>query len=617
MYNTDKHSLLKAELKTLKKNTLRYNEYYNMQSTFDNLYKQSQNNSVFKNLFNLITKDENILLAYRNIKRNNGSKTAGTNRRTIEYWEQKPISEFLYYIRKRLNNYQPQTIRRVEIPKSNGKTRPLGIPCIEDRIIQQCIKQVLEPICEAKFHPNSYGFRPNRSTEHAVAYLMKKVNLDKNYFMVDIDIEGFFDHVNHAKLLKQIWTMGIRDKKVISIIGSMLKAKVEGLGVQLEGVPQGGILSPLLSNIVLNELDWWISNQWETYESHHKFSQNFAKYNHLRNKSKLKEIYIVRYADDFKITCKSRMVAEKIFIATQQWLKERLSLDISQEKSSITDVRKSHSEFLGFKIKACQKGQKLVVKSHMSDKAISNVKKTIKEQLKYIQKHPNALSIYTLNRLIAGLHNYYEIATEVSKDFSKIDYSLSYSMKKRLSSIKTNNGLKTYEYQKKYVNYRGKPLYALGVTIYPISFIRTKSPKLCNQKVTNYSADGRKSLHTTLGYIDKTMLNYLATNPVLNRSIEYNDNRLSLYSAQKGLCAISGLELNETMEAHHIIPLSQGGTDRYNNLILITNETHKLIHVVNPYVIQILLSILKPNAKMLNKVNKLRKIIGNDLIMND
>jgi len=179
MYNTDKHSLLKAELKTLKKNTLRYNEYYNMQSTFDNLYKQSQNNSVFKNLFNLITKDENILLAYRNIKRNNGSKTAGTNRRTIEYWEQKPISEFLSYIRKRLNNYQPQTIRRVEIPKSNGKTRPLGIPCIEDRIIQQCIKQVLEPICEAKFHPNSYGFRPNRSTEHAVAYLMKKVNLDK------------------------------------------------------------------------------------------------------------------------------------------------------------------------------------------------------------------------------------------------------------------------------------------------------------------------------------------------------------------------------------------------------------------------------------------------------
>ncbi len=260
MYNTERKALIKNGNKSLKKNTLRHNEYYDMQPTFDNLYKQSQENSKFTHLYDLITKEENILLAYRNIKRNGGSKTAGTNGRTIVYWDNQPIENFLTYIKNRFENYKPQKVRRVEIPKPNGKKRLLGIPNIEDRIIQQCIKQVLEPICEAKFHPHSYGFRPNRSTENAIAYTMKRINLEKRYYMVRIDIEGFFDNVNHSKLLKQIWTLGIRDKRLICIISKMLKAEIEDIGIPEKGVPQGGILSPLLSNIVLNELDWWISN---------------------------------------------------------------------------------------------------------------------------------------------------------------------------------------------------------------------------------------------------------------------------------------------------------------------------------------------------------------------
>ncbi|MCW0822630.1 reverse transcriptase domain-containing protein, partial [Clostridioides difficile] len=164
MYNTDTKSIIKQDLQPLKKDKLRYNEYYNLQNTFDNLYKQSLEGSKFTKLFNLISSEENILLAYRNVKTNTGSKTAGTNRHNINYWKTKDTKIFVQYIQNRLMNYKPQKVRRVEIPKPNGKIRPLGIPCIEDRIIQQCIKQVLEPICEAKFHPHSYGFRPNRGT---------------------------------------------------------------------------------------------------------------------------------------------------------------------------------------------------------------------------------------------------------------------------------------------------------------------------------------------------------------------------------------------------------------------------------------------------------------------
>lgn len=201
MYEINKtRDVLKKQNK--KKQALRNNEYYNSQETFDNLYKQSQNNVKFKKLYDIIISDENILLAYRNIKRNAGSTTAGTNHKNIKYWEKQSTEKFLNYIKQRFENYQPQKVKRIEIPKSNGSKRPLGIPNIEDRIIQQCIKQILEPILEEKFHPYSYGFRPNRVTEHAIAHVYKKINIEKSYYIVNVDIKGFFDNVNHSKLLK-------------------------------------------------------------------------------------------------------------------------------------------------------------------------------------------------------------------------------------------------------------------------------------------------------------------------------------------------------------------------------------------------------------------------------
>lgn len=614
MYNTNKSSLLKKQDVKHKKNLLRHNEYYGMQPIFDDLYKQSQNNSNFKHLYDLITSDDNILLAYRNIKRNHGSKTPGTNRKTIKHWENVSIDKLIHYVKNRFTNYQPQKIRRVEIPKSNGKTRPLGIPCIEDRIIQQCIKQILEPICEAKFHQHSYGFRPNRSTENAVAYLYKKINIDKCYFMVDIDIKGFFDNVDHSKLIKQLWNIGIQDKKVLSILSKMLKAEVEGEGLSQNGVPQGGILSPLLSNIVLNELDWWISNQWETFKTDYQYTTNFSKYAMLRRNSNLKEIYIVRYADDFKIACKDIQTAKKIFIAVKHWLKDRLKLDISPDKSKITDVRKTNTEFLGFRIKAYNKRNKWIIKSHLTNKAIDHAKKTLKDQIKHMATNRNPIEVYMFNRIVAGLQNYYKIATEISKDFSSLGYKLSSCLTTTLKSILTKTGSKTKEYYIRYAKYGGKDIFVLKNALYPINKIKTKPPFLHNQHISNYTTKGRNLIHTKLGFLNVEFIEYLRKNPDRNKSVEFNDNRLSLYSAQWGRCAITKLPLNMSMEVHHIKPLSKGGDDRYKNLVLLAYDAHKLIHAVDSVIIAKYLTLLNLKQDSINKVNKYRRILGNEII---
>lgn len=179
------------------------------------MYQQSKNGNNFYKLLEIIGSEQNICLAYRNLKTNSGSKTAGTDGKTIEDIKGLSDREVIETVRKQLADYHPQSVRRVFIPKpGSDKKRPLGIPCIWDRLIQQCILQVLEPICEPKFHNHSYGFRQNRDAHHAVSRVVSMVNMYKHYYCVDVDIKGFFDNVNHGKLLKQIWTLGIRDKRL-------------------------------------------------------------------------------------------------------------------------------------------------------------------------------------------------------------------------------------------------------------------------------------------------------------------------------------------------------------------------------------------------------------------
>lgn len=614
--------------KPLKKQKIRNAEYYDMQTAFDKLYADSVSGRQFRNLVELIQRPENIMLAYRNLRKNSGSKTAGVDKKTISDLNKWSDKKLVNHVQRKLDWYVPNAVRRVEIPKDNGKKRPLGIPTIMDRLIQQCILQVLEPICEAKFFKRSNGFRPTHSAENAIAQAERMIQNIGCYYVIDIDIHGFFDNVNHGKLLKQMWALGIRNKKLLSIISAMLKAEVAGIGFPEKGTPQGGIISPLLSNIVLNELDWWVASQWEEMPTKrnyvHRIYANGTpdKSNTiraLRSYTKLKECYLVRYADDFKIFCKKHSDAVKLFEATKQWLWERLGLEISPEKSKIVNVKRHYSEFLGFKLKVREKGKKpdgskrYVIEAHVRDKALKKIRARSKEIIGQIRRTYDPKMEYRLiqkyNSYLIGVHNYYCIATHVNLDIHEIAFDVKKSLYNRLKHRLQRTGSISNRYiQEKYGRSR-EVRYLNGHAVVPIAYVQHRVPMDRKNRVNPYTPECRTEIHKNLAGLNLAVMNHLMNTPAGQQSVEYNDNRIALYVAQKGKCAVSGIALDANqVDCHHKKPLSLGGDDSYQNLIIVSDAVHILIHSSSERTIKKYLNDLQLNSKQLAKLNNLRKL---------
>lgn len=612
---------------------LRHTEYYDMQNTFDELYARSQAGEIFDGLMDVILSRENILLAYRNIKSNIGSFTPGTDKLKIsdigKLTADEVTARVCNIVKGGKNGYTPRSVRRKEIPKPNGSTRPLGIPCIWDRLIQQCIKQVMEPICEARFSNNSYGFRPNRSVENAIAAIYRLMQRSGLYYVVEFDVKGFFDNVDHSKLIKQLWSLNIRDKELLYVIRRILKAPILMPDGHTEhptkGTPQGGIISPLLANVVLNELDHWIESQWQCNPVTENYShrENAAgcpiqshAYRAMRN-TRLKEMYIVRYADDFRILCRTKEQADRTLIAVTHWLKERLRLDVSPEKTRVVDTRRSYSEFLGFKIRLRKKGKKYVVQSHMCDKAYKKVKTNLTKQvgnIKFPRKNRGeAGEVRLFNSMVMGIQNYYQLATDISIDCGDIGRAVNTVLKNRLKSGKTHRlkeegrDLTKMELQRYGKSEQLKYIAQSKEPIYPISYVQCKNLMSQRRKVCAYTAAGRSEIHDDLR-INTFLLLQLMRAPTYSRSTEYADNRISLFSAQWGKCAVTGKEFQCVSEihCHHKKPKGIGGSDKYENLVLVLAPVHELIHAADEDTIRSYLSALKLDAPQLTKLNKLR-----------
>ena len=616
---------------------LRHAEYYGMLDTFDMLYQKSKDGFEFKKLMPLVLSRNNILLAYRNIKANAGSMTAGTDRKSIDDIRRFSPEVVVEKVRKIVtgseHGYRPKPVRRKEIPKPNGKMRPLGIPCIWDRLIQQCFKQILEPICEAKFSNNSYGFRPERSVEDAISRTYSLIQNSHLHYVLEFDVKGFFDNVNHSKLLRQLWTMGIQDKQVLFVIKRMLKAPVRLEDGTMEfpdrGTPQGGIISPLLANVVLNELDHWVDSQWQE----HPLVKQYSRWRTIRNKpvfdrshgyrkmrtTNLKEMYIIRYADDFRIFCRHKTEAESAMLAVTEWLEERLKLEVSSEKTRIVNVRKRYSEFLGFKIGTQWKRNRYLIKSHISDKRLSALEEKLVTQAKHITKPTEGrnltqeIGLYDV--MVLGLQNYYRIATCVSLDLRKVHRRVMFVLTNRLRTergelLKKDGGTMS-PFEKERYGDSAMVRFVDGSErmIYPVAYIKYKTAIAVSPDVCRFTPVGRSKIHRTLD-IDQTLLSSLREERIYNRSIEFFDCRLSRLSGQRCRCSICGepFQNPEEIYGYYMNPLALGGIDRYRNITLINKKYLSLLTSDDPNTIASELKRLKIDDNTAVKINKMRTL---------
>ena len=329
--------------------------------------------------------------AYKKVVSNKG--VAGVDGITVEEefdYLKENKDRILNQIRKR--RYKPQPVKRVQIPKENGKMRNLGIPTVTDRIIQQAIVQVISPIFEKQFNDNSFGFRANRSCEQAIIRALEYLN-DGYEWIVDIDLERFFDTVNQDRLITIIGKT-IKDGDVVSLIRKYLSAGVMENGIVKAtevGTPQGGNLSPLLSNIMLNELD---------------------------KELKERELNFVRYADDCIILVKSEKAANRVLASITKFIEKKLGLKVNAEKSKVT--RPTQTKYLGFSFWK-SKGGKWKPKPHLK-----SYQKLIRK-LKQLTNRSWSISldnrIKKINHLIRGWVNYFRIAN-MKKKITEIDEHL-------------------------------------------------------------------------------------------------------------------------------------------------------------------------------------------------
>lgn len=599
---------------------VRFSTEAELKQTLDFLYEKSKEGIAFTGLVEAMVNEVTVVTAIHNIKSNKGSKTAGVDQMKMDKYLQMPKEDLIALIRDNFSNYKPKPARRVYIPKKNGKQRPLGIPTVLDRIIQECVRIIIEPICEARFYPHSYGFRPYRAQKHAIRDIVNVINAstfsqDQPVWAVEGDIKGCFDNIDRRILLKKIWRIGIHDKRVIKMIHQMLKAGYIESGTLNDtnlGTMQGGILSPLLSNVYLNDFDWFVGRMYMEPHRQCKYKCNDTR----RLKwSGVTPKYNFRFADDWVILTSTEQEAYRLKRMLTKYFRNKMKLELSQEKTFVTDLRTEGIHFLGFVVKAEKKrrtpdprtwtdnlvGKPLPDMERLKDK-IQKIANEVREIGEITERSVQAAQIQRVNSMIVGLAQYLQPSI-CSHAFHAIDRRINNTAlavwKRRFPKHYNKYQIpleKLCNLPHRHEGYKSKTFAVpiegewFGITYAFITHSKYES-KPFDQRMTPYSEEGRRiysyyrnrskplpcdrpSVNTArdiqLSVYTKTVFNF-----------EYFMNREYAYNRDNGKCKCckTPLFLDDKKYCYHIkgeLPLDK--VNKVQNLIWLCNSCYRMVN---------------------------------------
>ncbi|MGL6201563.1 MAG: group II intron reverse transcriptase/maturase [Lachnospiraceae bacterium] len=599
---------------------VRFSTEAELKQILDFLYEKSGEGVAFTGLVEAMTNEVTIVTAIHNIKSNKGSKTAGVDQSKMDKYLQMPKEELIALIRNNFSHYKPRPARRVYIPKKNGKMRPLGIPTALDKIIQECVRIIIEPICEARFYPHSYGFRPYRAQKHAIRGIVNVINgttrsPDQPVWAVEGDIKGCFDNINHRLLLKKLWKIGIHDKRVIKMIQEMLKAGYMDSGQLYEttiGTMQGGILSPLLSNVYLNDFDWYVGRMY--VEPHRQCKHKGNDVRRLKW-SGITPKYNFRYADDWVVLTVTEYEAQRLKKVLTKYFQHKMKLELSQEKTFVTDLRTEGIHFLGFIVKAERKrktpdpktwtdnlvGKPLPDMERLAEK-IDKIASEVRLIAERNQKNLQAAQIQKVNSMIVGVAQYLQPSI-CSHAFHAID--------RRINNVALAVWKRAYpkhynRYQiplqklcnlpHRHEGYKSKTFAVpiegewFGITMAFITHSKYE-PKPFDQKMTPFTEDGRrrysyyrskrKPLPCDRPSINTAQDIQLSVYAKTAYNFEYFMNREYAYNRDKGKCKCCKYWLSENngRYCYHVnnnLPLEQ--INKVQNLIWLCRRCYRMVN---------------------------------------
>lgn len=565
------------------------------------LYAEASHNQErrFKQVYRFLKQPWWVAQAINDVLRNQGSRTAGIDGKTrSDYSETEQFQKLMDSIIEDISTgtYSPQPVRRIYIKKANGKMRPLGIPTIRDRVVQQMVRMLLEPIYEGTFLPCSYGFRPNRCTWDAIAEARRFLTPKNRYYtIIEGDITDCFGTIQHGTLMTQL-KRRILDKRLLSLIWGMLQAGyMEDLKYHesTEGTTQGGIASPLLANVYLHRLDEWMHYRFHAIQNHDR--------ERLKRHGEIAYVRYIRYADDFVVLTRDSEHAEALKQEISEYLASELKMNLSPEKTLITQAQDGFN-FLGVRIITFPQKSKLgrmMPYVIPADKSVQAFRQKVKEithrRLDYVQP---AERIKAINRLILGWANYHHWGNS-KETFTKLTLWTSKKVLRMLERSITPGRRNAYiqhikpiadcinlKRWKKYTVWR-TPAINLGAGAWygliPIAIISTKEcwyfrggniPPAYQPLNNEMDKKGRDtSILTDLDVIQSTKIHDVPRNSA-KYDVVYFVNRKRTLQRDQYTCVVCGYKSQRQqgeehdLEVHHINPSDGNGLDNLQTVCL-------------------------------------------------